>query len=281
MDFTLIEKHPWITTGVVLGGGFLLFVVMRRGGSSANASPQYAAGQDPATAALNAQLQAQQNQTQAYTVGLQLQGATQISLAQIGADVSKHNTGLSAEVTDTQTMAQLQLGLGTLSAGVETARIGADVQKTYIDAIVAAFTGTAFRTNPATVNPPVSTATPGSPNPTVQFEPLQPAGVSIPGGTGGSYPVGVGGVNPGTSWPGMPQPGDAPRPGGTPILPSYNVPYCDPRDVACVMHNNDLSVSYFDSVNQGQAINNRNRCLSNAALSAGQPNYAALVAACG
>jgi hypothetical protein len=270
MDFTLIKDHPWTTAGIVLGGGVLLFVVMRKGGSSA-AAPTYAAGAtatDPNAAALASQ----QLQVQAYSSGLQLQGATQISLAQIGADVSRFGTTAAVDVTNRQTDAQVALGLGTISATVQQAQISAGIQSKYIDAIIAAFTGS----NPS------STATPNSPNPTVQNP--TPTIVYLPssGGTGGAPPVGVGGVNPGTAYPGMPTPGSAPlQYNGGPILAPPSYANCDPRDSACVMRNQDLSIGYFTASATAEATNNRNQCLANASLSQGRPGYAQLVSACG
>lgn len=263
MDFGLIERHPYMTGGIVLGGGFLLYLVFRgRGGSSAPVS--YVGGAtatDPNAAAI----QAQQTQMQAYVTGLQLQGATQISLAQIGADVSRNNVAAAASVSNTQTAAELALGLGSQNAVVSQTRINADIQLRYIDAIVAAFTG-----HPSISPSPSGVPTPGAINPTFQPAPMQPTYPSTPGGTGGSAPVNFGGTNPGTIIP-----------GGQQLVPSYSVPYCDPRDVACVMHNQDLSISYYNSVNDAQARNNRNQCLANAELSRGRENYSALVSACG
>lgn len=277
MDFGLIEKHPWATTGIVLGGGVLLFVVMRRGGSSSAAPAGYAAGSsgtDPNAAALAAQ----QNQTAAYLSSVQLQGATSISLAKIGADVSMFTTGKTADTINTQTAAQLALGLGTQNAVVRQTEINAGLQGRYIDAIIAAFTG---HSSPVVVPQPIGVPTPGSTNPTFQTDP-RPTYV-IPGdplygsGNGPSF----GAVNPGTSFPGMPQPGDAPRPGGSQLLPSYSVPHCDPRDVSCVMNNEATAIHYYESVNQAQSTNNRNQCLANAELSRGFANYGSLVSACG
>lgn len=275
MDFSLIEKHPWVTTGIVFGGGFLLFLVMRsRSSTTAPAATGTSyVGVDPATAQLNAQTAAQASQSATYIQGLNIQGATQVSLAQIGADASKYSIGASAETVDTQTAAQLALGLGTLNAQVQTTAIGASVQMKYIDAIVAAFTG---NSNPSISTPPVSTPVFGQPTPSSQTTPPVYVYVQSPGGTGGTYPVAVGGTNPGTL-----APGSAPLPGGTLLTPYPQYANCDPRDVACVMGNGVVNVNWENSSVANNAQNNRNQCLANAAMSKGMPNYNALVSACG
>ncbi len=276
MDFSLIEHHPWATAGIVLGGGFVLYLVLRRGssGQAATQTTYAAAAADPQTAQLQAQAAAQQTQVQGYIAGLQLQGATQISLAQIGADLGKYQTAATVDVTDFQTAGQVQLGLATLDAATEQARINAGLQGKYIDAIVAAFGGSANTANPATVANPIVTPSSGSPtNPTVQSAPPTYAYVPTPGGTQ-SYPVGS--YNPATI-----PPGSAPLPGGTELVPRPDYANCNPWDVACVANNQAMNVSWENASVAAQSANNRNQCLANAQLSAGRDNYASLVAACG
>lgn len=299
MDFSLLEKHPYETGAIVLGGGFLLFLIMRRGGSSTPAaSVGYANAGDPNAAAYNAQAM----QAQAAIQGLNIQGATQISLAQIGADVSRFSTSAGVDVTDNQTAAQLALGLGTLGAQVETTRISAGIQAKYIDAIVAAFRGTA----PASVTPgPISTST-GGYSPTSQITPAQ--SVSIPTPTYNTNAPGVGGTNPGTNPPGsswfcltghncdpvsgfdltarlngdtQPARITAPLAGGTLLAAYPNYETCDPRDTACVMRNQGASINWENLTITNNDANNRNRCLANAEMSRGFANYGALVSACG
>ena len=64
-----------------------------------------------------------------------------------------------------------------------------------------------------------------------------------------------------------------------PPTPQYAV--CETYDSACVAGNEALSNAYDLAMNQAQANNNNDQCLANAQLSVGQPNYDALVAACG
>ncbi len=282
MDFSLIEHHPWATAGIVLGGGVLLYFVLRRGSSSSDAQTGYyaapASGGAASTATDNTvALQTQQMNT--YLAGLSLQGATQVNLASISADVAKYTTGLTAEVTDTQTAAQLDLGKSTLDAATKQAEINAGITSKYIDALVAVFTGSK---NPA-VNPaPVTTGNPI----VVQVQPSGGYTVTPPTGTGGAVPIYTGGTNPGTLPPGYsviggPQPGDAPLAGGTQLLPSPNYAQCSPWDTACVMGNQQMGIDYQNALIGANNTNNRNQCLANAARNAGEPNYAALIAACG
>jgi hypothetical protein len=273
MDFALIEEHPWATVAIIGGGGLLLYLYWR-GGSSAAAAPQggggYAAA-DPSITAANLSLSAQQAQLNGQIAGLQIQGSTQIQLAQIGAGVSSQNIAASQETTDTttlaslraattQTAAQLALGLGSQQSTVDLARIQAQVQMSEIDALVRAYGGTPpGSSGGGTVyNPPAAT------NPVVQITPVYtplpntaPAPQAGPGPAGGIIP------------------------GGVQLLPTPAYASCDPRDSACVNRNQTINSGYWDSVQAANAGNNRAQCLANAALSAGQPNYAALVAACG
>ena len=64
-----------------------------------------------------------------------------------------------------------------------------------------------------------------------------------------------------------------------PATPKYAV--CETYDSACVAGNEVLANAYDLAMNQAQANNNNDQCLANAQLSQGQPNYDALVAACG
>ena len=64
-----------------------------------------------------------------------------------------------------------------------------------------------------------------------------------------------------------------------PATPKYAV--CETYDSACVAGNEALANAYDLAMNQAQAQNNNDQCLANAQLSQGQPNYNALVAACG
>lgn len=272
MDFALIKEHPYTTGGLILGGGLILFLVLRRPAAPSTAAPAYAAsgGTDPNAAAVAVQ----QGQMQAYVTGLQLQGATQVSLAQIGADVSRLGIAASADVTNTQTGAQLALGINTQNAVVEQTRINAAIQGKYIDAIIAAFTG---NRSPSVSATPVSVATPGSPNPTVQNLPNSPVTYFPTGGTGGAMPIGVGSYNPHTIVPGA----NPVQYDGTELISRPNYATCDPRDVRCVMGNQDLSIAWENDSIHANAVNNRNQCLANAELSRGFGNYSALVSACG
>lgn len=225
MDFSLIEHHPWQTGGIVIGGGLLLWLAIRgRSGSAVQQSGSdsgYAVSPaSDATNQLSAQLSAQTTQAQTYITGLQLQGATQISLAQIGAGVANNQTAASLDVTDTQTAAQLALGLGTLSAGVQQAQISANLQSRYIDAIVAAFGGRP--SNPSAVASPIVAATPYSPNPTAQIPASAPVNVPVQ-----NYrtPATVGSVNPLTAPPTDTRSGDVPSPGPYDASKTYRGPY--------------------------------------------------------
>lgn len=300
MDFSLIEKHPWITTGIVIGGGVILFLTLRgSGGQSAGGGGTSYVGVDPATANAQAAADVANTQAQTYLAGLQLQGATQISLAQIGAGVSTYGTGRTADTIDTQTAAQLALGLGSQNVQVQISQMQTNLQMRYLDAIIAALGG----------SPGVTTSTPNSPSPTTTITPAYPVSVApTPIGTGGGSPTYLGSVNPGSvppgssSWycppghncdpvtgfdltqrlNGLPQNPRLPAalPGGTQLVPTPGYATCDPRDVACVMGNQTLNVGWENNSISANNTNNFNQCLINAEMSRGFGNYDSLVAAC-
>jgi len=255
-DFSLLREHPWATVGIVGGGGLLLFIVMRRGGSAAPAGGTggvvYNATDPNATAQATA-LQAQQDQIAGSVQGLSIQGQTQVALAQLAAQAQNYTVAASQDVTNKQTDAELQLGLGTLSTQVQSQQIQAGVQMAYINAIVAAFTGNnptgSPVTNPGTVVSNPSTAS----NPINQNPSPVPVTVTPPTYNGGSQY----------------------------IVPLPNYSSCDPRDVNCVNNNQQLNVGWVNNVLSQTAANNKAQCLANAALSVGKPNYNELVAACG
>jgi hypothetical protein len=273
-DFELIEKHPWVTVAAIGGGGLILYFLMRGGSSSgASATPVYQAtsgAADPNADALTAQTQ----QINAQLQGESIQGNTQIALAQIGAGVQSQGITASADVTNNQTSAQLQLGMGTLGAQVATEQISAGVQMATIDAIVRAFTGSNAAGNPITnPAPPVQTPVVNStgnpistytqPNNVYVMPPAYQPGPGTSGvGSGGSTTSGI-------------------IPGGNTLVPVPNFATCDPRDVACVNNNQQIDINYENQKLVTNASNNRAQCLANAQQNAGQPNYAALVAACG
>lgn len=261
MDFELVEHHPWITVGAIAGGGFLLFLVLRgRGSGGGSGQVVYAGGGSQVDPSIAASVQAQQDQIQGSISGLSIQGQTQIALAQIGAGVQSQTVSATQDVTNRQTDAQLQLGLGTLGAQVASEQIAAGVQMKTIDAIVAAFRGNNPIYNPTpTVSQPVWNATG---NPITTNNAPDTVYVLPP-----SYNTGSNG-------------------GGIAWDSGYNVPRpnfatCDPRDVACVANNQAMDIQYSNNLLGAQTANNKAQCLANAQLSVGKPNYAALVAACG
>lgn len=179
MDFSYIHEHPWITAGAILGGGFVLYLILHKrstAGTDAGSTVYYSGTtqQDPNAAAYAAQ----QQQTQAALAALSLQGQTQIGLANIGAGLQSQTVTASQEVQDRQIDAQKDLGMGTLGAQVQLAQIQANTQMSYIDAIIQAFTGNHPVTNPTPVNStPVYNSTG---NPVYTVNPPQTYNVTTP-----------------------------------------------------------------------------------------------------
>jgi hypothetical protein len=275
MDFSIIERHPWATTGLVLGGGFVLFLVLKRGSSSGSQTSSTYGGQseDPAVTQAGLALQAQQQQIQGSLSVATLQAQSQITLAQLGADLARFQTGASLQSDTNQTAASLTLGLSTLQAQLESKKIDAQVQMSTLDAIVAAFRGSS---SPAPTNNNTPTAT--QPQPTfTTVTPPPTTNITIPTGTGGTTP---GATYGGLSFSNPYLDGSVATP-GAPIIPGYSVPYCDPRDVACVMNNQVIATNWQNAAMDAQATSSHNLCIANANRNVGQPNYAALVAACG
>lgn len=276
MDFSLIERHPWWTAGIVVGGGVLLYVVLHRGSGSSSASTGVAySGADPALANANASLQAATQQQQAQLQGLSIQAQAQLGLAAIGADVSKYSTRASQDVTDFQTAAQLQLGLGTLDTQYKMAALSAAQQMNTVNALVAAFrgptAGAASGSAPGAVAPPAGAVYP-APYSTVTNPISQ----------------GVSQVSPSVAAPvNVPVYSTAPTdraiiPGGTQLIPfpSYTPVGAWPNKAA-IDYNQQLQIDWQNATLAANNNNNRNQCLANADQSRGQPNYGALVAACG
>lgn len=278
-DFTLIHEHPWWTLGIVAGGGFVLYLILHKSSaSSTDASGQvvYAGtsgGVDPTVAA---QIAAQQAQITGQVQGLALQGQTQVAVAQIGAGVQAQTITATQDVTNRQTDAQLQLGLGSIGGQVALAQIAAGVQMSYIDAIVQAFTG-----NHPITNPTPTTTTPVGNDPGNPIQTVLPPQTTLP------YPVptgtGTGGVPLGNQYPTSTYvPSYQIPPDALPqILPKPNPAICSPFDASCIQGNIDQNAQFNQDVTAQRAADNHALCLSNAAQSVGRPGYDAMVAACG
>jgi hypothetical protein len=276
-DFHYIHEHPWLTLGLVGGGGFVLYLILHRSSSSSDSSGQvvYAAGAsggvDPTVAA---QLAAAQSQIQGNISMAALSGQTQVSLVQIGAGVQSQTVTATQDVTNRQTDAQLQLGLGSIGGQVALAQIQGAIQMKYIDAIIQAFTGHDPVTNPTpTTTTPVGNS-PGNPINTVN-PPQVTLPYPVPTGTGGvplanQYPTS-------TYVPSYQIPPDAlPQ-----ILPQPNPSICSPYDATCIQGNINQANQYNIDVTAQRAADNHALCLSNAAMNVGRPGYDAMVAACG
>jgi len=278
MDFELIERHPWATAGIIGLGALILYLVLKRGSSSASSDTSYQGGTTTVAADPNAAAASlAQYQTQAQLQALGIQSQTQLGLATIqagpnytvaqSADVQNTQTAAQLQASLAQISAQLQLGLNTQSAQVQLAQIQAQSQADALNAIAAAYGGTYANHTP-------TSATPIQSNPTVS------GGTSNPVTSYSTTPVvqqNLTAPTASTSNTGFTQP----LPGGTLLVPYPNYASCDPRDSTCVANNQSLNVQWVNNIATAQAANNRNQCLANAELSKGFANYSALVAACG
>ncbi len=260
MDFSLLHEHPWTTVAIIGGGGLILFIVLRgRGASSSGGQTIVNSGADPSVTAANSALSAQQDQIQGSLSGLSIQGQTQLALGQLAAGVQTHTIDASQDITNRQTAAQLQYGLGTLDAQVASEALSAGIQSKYIDALVAAFRGPGVTGGggvAANVGGYNGTPILNSPtNPVNQYIPMT-QGVTYPAaGTGGTAPTSP---TPAGSWPSMASYGLDPGGGGF---------HCDPMDSACVASQNIASNTYVAAVAGAQVANNRQRELDNYRIS--------------
>jgi hypothetical protein len=252
MDFTLLHEHPWATVGVIAGGGLLLFIVFHRGssGGTVASGPTYS-GADPATVASANALQAQQDQISGSVQGLTIQGQTQIALAQISAGSQNKNVDASQDVTNRQTAAQLQLGLGTLGAQVAITQIQADAQMSLISRLIGAFSGPGV-TGGGTVaqNPGGYSGTPvfNAPgNPVITANPIVQGPVAV-----ADYPLTSGGFPTRDSY------GLDPMGGGF---------HCSPYDAGCVGNQNTATNAYDLSIANWQATNNAKEEIANYQIS--------------
>jgi hypothetical protein len=283
-DFTYIHEHPWLTLGLVAGGGFVLFLVLHRRSATADQGQTvtYAgAGAPQVDPNIAAQVQMQQQQVQGDIAGLTISGQTQLGLAQIGAQVQTAGILAGQDVTNRQTDAQVRLGLGTLDAQTEAARIDASIQMRTIDALIYAFSGNHPLDNPT----PVSTApvlnSPG--NPVNTSNPVDSVTYPYPVVGAGAVPttgvIGAGGSSSGgdlvTSL-GLAGQGTV-VPGGTQLVPypTYmhsdpaNYPgmapgaICSPLDANCVATNEAISNQYHVNVAAAQDVNNLTQLVAN------------------
>lgn len=280
MDFTLIKEHPWMTAGIVAAGAFVLYLALRKPASSSDqmTGGYYAGGGAVDNTATIAQYQAQSQLALAT-----LQSQTQLGLAQIAAgpnatvqtsaDVQNRQTDAQTQLGLAQIAAELNLGLNTQSSQIELARLQAGLQGRLIDALESAYGGhtptsptpiTNINTTPPN-GPPLGAGGPNLPQSYYSNLPVAPITVTTPGG---GYPTN------------LPTDGSI-LPGGSLLVPAPTYANCDPRDVACVSRNQTASINWENANIAANAENNRRQCLANASLSAGFPNYASLVAACG
>ena len=125
----------------------------------------------------------------------------------------------------------------------------------YINAIIAAFTG-----NHPITNPTPTTTTPvynNTSNPIQQITPPQPVQISPPVYTT-SYPTtAYSGQSVNIGDPVIYYTNDA-----NPLVAKPTYPVCAPTDSACVARNQQTDAAYWDNVIKSQAANNYNRCIS-------------------
>lgn len=105
----LIKKHPYMTGGLVLGVGLLLYL-LAKGGGGGSASSDYAAEQEQADQ-LEASLAGQQAQLQAA----QLQANTQLSADELSAQVQESQIG--GQLDEAQIAAALQQAVTNTQVG--------------------------------------------------------------------------------------------------------------------------------------------------------------------
>jgi hypothetical protein len=280
MDFELIERHPWATAGIVVVGGFVVYLIFRGGGSSAAAatSPNGVAyypapaGTDPTAAAL----QAQQDQISAALSATNIQAQTQLGLATISAGVSNTNVAAQQDVTNKQTAAQLALGIGTLQAQVDLAQIQANSELDAIRAIAAAYGGGSGSGSGGGISSIPTTPGGGTTN---QIGPVVP--VQIPSSFGAAPSPGITGL--GTldtgNYPVLAV--GAPVLVNTPLEPAAAYTPVGAWPSASVVSSNTLqSVEQQNAGLESNNVNNFNACMASAALSQGKPNYDAIVGQC-
>jgi hypothetical protein len=270
MDFGLIERHPWFTTGAILIGGYILFSALRNRSAAASTGGITAVQTGPSDAQVQADAQAQQAAAQLQA--LQIQGSTQLQLAGVSADVAKTQITTGANSTDLQTAAGLQIGLSTLDAQLGLAQIQATSQDHLLDLLSKAFSGNSTPTAAASpvavtgttgnsVAAPVSTSNYVAPTPTTIAPPIY---TPNPTGNGQSGDI------------------SAIIPGGQQLVPNFTViPVGAWPDTNAVNANQQSQINWENATLNANAANNHAQCLSNAGLNKGYANYDSLVAACG
>ena len=184
-DFSLLKEHPYITGGVVIIGGLLVYVWYKNRSASVDSSGNTVAGAAQPTALdlANAQYGAQENlatiqanaQTNQLNAGLevaQLEANTQTSAAQIGAQTSIAAISAQEEVLKAQYSTALQIQQSNNQTSIAMGQITAQTQTDLIDAILKLNGATAPAT---TAIQPIQSAPPPAsvPTQTVQLSPVQ------------------------------------------------------------------------------------------------------------
>jgi hypothetical protein len=175
MDFSLVERHPWMTAGIIGVGALLLYLYWSRSSNSSTStdtstSTTYSGGYPVSTAPADNTLalaqisaNAQTTQLSAQLQGLQIQTAGQVQIAGMdqttqlrvaelnaGAHVGDTSAALAAQLATIN--AQLQLGTGSQQTQVDLAKLQSDVQLASINAIADAY-GRAATSAPAQTQP--------------------------------------------------------------------------------------------------------------------------------
>lgn len=119
------KAHPWTTGAIVLGGG-LVFVLLAGLGGGGGSAPAGDSGPSDAEIAAQAQIAAAQISAQAA----QAQAGAQLQAATIGAGVQMNSDKLESEVAMEALRVQQSLGLADTEANRQVGLATIDAQKT-------------------------------------------------------------------------------------------------------------------------------------------------------
>jgi len=209
---------------------------------------------------------------------LQYQGQTQIGLKQLDLQGLQYQTSAAADVTNKQTEAELELGLGSQHSQVEIATLAAGIQMASIQAIERAYgvlNGPTGPNNVAYGGAPVAAPVaqvgsyPSAQVATPIYTQQQPAAVAV-------TPSGNGIVDPATLvkndsgwWNNVSVPGTPDYTHSDPSQYPGLAPgaICSPLDGYCVAHNEDLSNQYHLDMANAQTKNNLTQSVANYQIS--------------
>lgn len=238
MDFTLIREHPYLSGVAALGGGILLYLGLRGGGSSTPSQGQvYYGSQQPSDATV---------QTNGQLTLAQLSSQTQLALADKSVGLQSSQLAAQSTLAMNQIAAQYGVAMGSQSLQAFQIQSDTSLQLKLLDILGRAL----YPSSPNGTVTPSPTTTPATPT------------TIIPQYSAVSVPLTVGSVAQSqapTTWNGQ----------GFPTRDQYGLDpngggfHCSPLDPNCVALQNAAGNQFDYDMARAQTANNQAGLLAN------------------